>query len=824
MLTGKQKKMAEFYRQCAEKGYVDMHDDVQSLKAKVIAVDLGLNYGNIVSFYEEAKKAYEIEETARAAEEQRRREEESRRAAAEARKAVGGELLITLTDSRSKDPGPSGNTIRSYLRPDGSFYYTYNGGEKIEGYPNVFAQKASIVETTFHPSQTVFTGASVGGVMTGGFHQTQASVSERLHSTDKGDICAKVGEKAFKIYCAFPSEYVCGLFRRDGEFGELAKNGCIVCYKANNNASVYTNSLARDGADYATRMNLLNYALDEMRIPYKECQRIMNLLNRIIKGVFPDSDETVYQRALGFSDGTSSSELKRALDGFRSISGYRDADKRAERVQEKFEEVLQGEKEQAILERERQQAQRKKSRKKGLTVFAAVSVAVIALALLLSNVILPRARYAKAGRLYEAGAYGEAAALYKRLGDYEDSKKRWLDAYEKNAVQLEEKQRRADYEKAVSCLQNGRYEEAAGLFQALGDYEDSAANYTEAVYQLAVWLKTEGRLERAKQLFETLGDYKESRALLAEADSQITEAQNAQTYQRAVSLLAYGEKANPDKIAEARELLLSISGYQDSKEILSRILYREIKRSRSNGETVVRYDSQGTELSGKPSERYSFDASGRVTSEKSNIGTYTYAYNDSGQLVRRYLESKDKSYSSELTLTYDAGGLLKQSQEVAVKTTKKEMPTRTCTDTITTTTTTSYSYNAQGLPTVVTKEVVRVVNNESDNYRKTERDSATTKYEYDAKGRVIKESSPDWIYTTEYDGRGRIASQLVENLSMNPGSIDRLIRYVYTYEGDKLKIDAINNTGGKHWYKTVYYGYIYAPNYVESNNIAELPE
>ena len=44
--------MAQFYEQCKNKGYTNMRDDTQSLKAKVIATDLGLRYGNIVEFYE----------------------------------------------------------------------------------------------------------------------------------------------------------------------------------------------------------------------------------------------------------------------------------------------------------------------------------------------------------------------------------------------------------------------------------------------------------------------------------------------------------------------------------------------------------------------------------------------------------------------------------------------------------------------------------------------------------------------------------------------------------------------------------------------------
>ena len=52
--------MAQFYEECQKKGYTDMKDPTQSLKAKVLATDLKLKYRNIVEFYERAKEAYAV--------------------------------------------------------------------------------------------------------------------------------------------------------------------------------------------------------------------------------------------------------------------------------------------------------------------------------------------------------------------------------------------------------------------------------------------------------------------------------------------------------------------------------------------------------------------------------------------------------------------------------------------------------------------------------------------------------------------------------------------------------------------------------------------
>ena len=76
-----------------------------------------------------------------------------------------------------------------------------------------------------------------------------------------------------------------------------------------------------------------------------------------------------------------------------------------------------------------------------------------------------------------------------------------------------------DYKKAVAALESGDYETAGAMFKALGDYEDSAAQAAECDYQLAVTEKAQGLNRQARELFAALGDYKDSAALLSEIDS-----------------------------------------------------------------------------------------------------------------------------------------------------------------------------------------------------------------------------------------------------------------------------------------------------------------
>ena len=60
MADKKTELLYQFYQQCQEKGYTDMKDATQSLKAKVIATDLGLKYTSIEKLYQSAIAASEV--------------------------------------------------------------------------------------------------------------------------------------------------------------------------------------------------------------------------------------------------------------------------------------------------------------------------------------------------------------------------------------------------------------------------------------------------------------------------------------------------------------------------------------------------------------------------------------------------------------------------------------------------------------------------------------------------------------------------------------------------------------------------------------------
>ena len=91
--------------------------------------------------------------------------------------------------------------------------------------------------------------------------------------------------------------------------------------------------------------------------------------------------------------------------------------------------------------------------------------------------------YKKAVMLYEGGGYEGAKELFEALGDYEDSAD-----YAQKAGQI------LDYSRAVELYAGESWAEAAEAFEALGDYEDSAEYLKKAQDELTAE-KITGRWE-----------------------------------------------------------------------------------------------------------------------------------------------------------------------------------------------------------------------------------------------------------------------------------------------------------------------------------------
>jgi hypothetical protein len=115
-----------------------MTDAKQSLKAKMIAMELKLDYGDIAAFYQEAQHCFEQVTSEQKRLEQARRIQQEIEAKEAARRAVDGQLLATLYDTKGERRK---SQVAVYQRPDESIYYTIGNGKKIEGVPEISVHK-----------------------------------------------------------------------------------------------------------------------------------------------------------------------------------------------------------------------------------------------------------------------------------------------------------------------------------------------------------------------------------------------------------------------------------------------------------------------------------------------------------------------------------------------------------------------------------------------------------------------------------------------------------------------------------------------------------
>lgn len=459
MADKKTELMARFYAECQKKGYTDMTNDKQSLKAKVIATDLKLNYGNIKTFYEKAKICYEQvqdeREFAKELSEIRQQKEERDRI----KRLVNGELLVTLSDRAYESDETT--SVRVYIRPDNSIYHTVNNSEKIEGAPKINIIEGGVVLLTYHPSEAVYTGATVGGITTGGVHYTQSGYTAKKTNSGKGDIKIVTDLQTFTLSMIYMTDYTCNLFKRDEIFKSVVQDKKIKCYVESELADAYYSTVKSAGLNYQQISYALTAAADAQRLSYFECERIVHLLGRIVYGKFPPSDEQIYESAKRLENASTSAELNQAIELFSSISDYKDAEKRADSLSTKYENVLQSEKEQAILEKE----EKKKHRKKKTLLFLLSTIAIVAAIIVLVKVIIPTMQYNAAKEMIENQQYEDAILAFQKLGDYRDS----TSQIEKCDSAIMEKK----YNDAVALIKTDATQAFEAL-TALGSYKDSA--------------------------------------------------------------------------------------------------------------------------------------------------------------------------------------------------------------------------------------------------------------------------------------------------------------------------------------------------------------
>ena len=169
-------------------------------------------------------------------------------------------------------------------------------------------------------------------------------------------------------------------------------------------------------------------------------------------GMIHDIDrDSIYKQAEVLTETGTEESLEQAIELYRSISGWKDADKRLDGCRTQLGRMRWA-KESALLkvEEDRFETKVKRWRRWGIALLIA---ALIIIASVTAVTLIRFKQYNKAAECYTAGEYKRAATAFQTMGDYQDAKIRV-------------------YMCAVELYKAGLYEDALPFFVWLDGYLD----------------------------------------------------------------------------------------------------------------------------------------------------------------------------------------------------------------------------------------------------------------------------------------------------------------------------------------------------------------
>ena len=147
-------------------------------------------------------------------------------------------------------------------------------------------------------------------------------------------------------------------------------------------------------------------------------------------------------------------------------------------------------------QREREEMLRKKRQNKIIAISTAVIITVVALALVITKVIIPNTTYKNAVNMFNAQNYDGAISAFSTLNGYKDS-----DDYLSQSK----------YQKAVMLMDSGDFDNAISAFADLSGYADTASLRLECYYKQGECYREQGELIEAAACFESLKDFSDAR-------------------------------------------------------------------------------------------------------------------------------------------------------------------------------------------------------------------------------------------------------------------------------------------------------------------------
>lgn len=445
----------------------------------------------------------------------------------------------------------------------------------------------------YKPSKLIYTGASSGGITMGGVHETKAGYIERNHLT---------GHYLLVLNVDGDEHYLIGKITFSEEIAPVVKNKTNLSKKVSviRNIQEMNNKVA-EAKKYAYQLSWDYYqtksyieGIQAKFFPEKD--EANSIVSAVEIAIASKSAGEIYEEALLLYNEGTVSKKKDAIERFRTIASYKDAGKIISEYEAEEKKRLEEEKalkydqackysnshdvtelmeavntfkslgnyKDSVLRLKGAESNLKnitaKKTKKCLAIGIPVIIALIGIIVLFTLVILPNMTYNKAVSLMEDGQYDEAISKFESLNDAKDS-----------SALIKE----CTYLKAVSLMTVGDFEEAITVFESLDNYRDSKAQIEkcgegikEANYKQGIALMEEEQYDEAIAKFQSLDGAKDTDTLIKECN-----------YLKAVSLMT------DNNFEEAITIFKTLDAYKDSRKKIEEAKRMWIKNS-NEGDTI----------------------------------------------------------------------------------------------------------------------------------------------------------------------------------------------------------------------------------------------
>lgn len=191
-------------------------------------------------------------------------------------------------------------------------------------------------------------------------------------------------------------------------------------------------------------------------MPTYQIKEVAKLLCQILDGPWPEDDEQAYERGKKLIVSDKSTEILEGISLLQEISVNHPRKESAKELVEqnkgRYHDVLQAEKEAAVIKKEEEERKQKKL----FTIGILLLCACIGLPFLWTQVIIPHQKYSEAMGMIDAGDYGSGYAALEEIGSKKALTAIAASKYDRAMERIDAQ----DYETALALLDGVEYKDS----------------------------------------------------------------------------------------------------------------------------------------------------------------------------------------------------------------------------------------------------------------------------------------------------------------------------------------------------------------------------